>query len=336
MLNSILILFLVIIILLTTKENFVNKSKKKCIHLVNASLFPKDENELYNSSMLYKYYKNGRNSNMFTVNYNYDDINIDPTLKNLPLEDKNVGAINEGTSQLKYCKPCKNIKSEDACKKNLRITPNDYCPNLSECSTPEIMPYSISLKHPENLNDTDKHTYLKKLEILRNMRQGFDNLQEKKCDDFKKKINDYPEIKNRFNLFYNIYEGLLKYSYKIDKINNEIDFSDINNSNIRKLINFLNDPENIFLFDLKSNIGIKVINNDGIHKNYINIEEAKKDFTISEKDIYDAIRNFKNIVSLKNKKILAGRNELDTTDYLTESLNIMNDYAKNIKFCIKY
>lgn len=341
MFNNIFILFLVLIlvvIIYTTKENFegISKPKKQCIHSINASLYPKDENELYNSSMLYKYYKNGLNSNMFTVNYDFEDIILNQKLKNLPNEENDIGAINEGTSQLKFCKPCVNIKSEDACKKNLRITGDDYCPNLSECSTAQIMPNSITLKHPENLQDKDKLTYLKKMEIISELRQGYNKFLEKRCIDYKKKINEYPEIKTSFSNFHNIYSKLLNYSYKIDKFNNEVDFSDINNFDIVKLTNFLNDPKNIFLFNLKSNISIKVFNKDGTQKDYISIQKAKEDLSITEKDIYDAIRNFKNIVSLKNKKILAGRNELDTTDYLTESLNIMNDYAKNIKFCIKY
>ena len=340
MLNNILILFLILvlvaIIFYTTKENFESKSKEQCLYPINASLYPEDENQVYESSMLYKYYKNGLNSNMFTVNYEFEDIIANPKLKNLPKEEDDVGAINEGTSQLKYCKPCENVKSEDACKKNLRMTSDDYCPNLSECSTAEIMPYSITLKHPKNLHDKDKNTYLKQLEILRDMRQGYNNLQEKKCNDFKRKLNDYPEIKTSFNKFHNIYSRLLNYSYKIDKLNTEVDFSDINNFNVKKLIHFLNDPKNIFFFDLKSNISIKIVKPDGTHKNYDSIQEAKTDLSITEKDIYDAIRNFGNIVYLPNNKILAGRNELDKNDYLKESLEIMNEYSKNIQFCIKF
>lgn len=342
MLNDILILFLILIlvaiIFYTTRENFesISRPKVQCVNPINASLYPENENEVYNSSMLYKYYKNGLNSNMFTANYNFQDIILDPKLKNLPNEDYDIGAVNEGTSQVKFCKPCENVKSEEACKKNLRITGDDYCPNLSECSTAQIMPNSITLKHPENLQDEEKLTYLKKLEILSDMRQGYNKFLENKCINYKKKLNEYPEIKTSFSNFYNIYSKLLNYSYKIDKLNNDVDFSDINNFDVVKLTNFLNDPKNVFFFDLKSNISIKVVNEDGTQKDYMSIQEAKKDLSITEKEIYDAIRNFGNVVYLQDKRIIAGRNKLDKNDYLKESLDIMNEYAKDIQFCNKY
>ncbi len=340
--NSILILFLVLIlvaiILFTTKENFqsVSKPREKCLYPINASLYPKNENQVYESSMLYKYYKNGLNSNMFNVNYSHEDIILNPKLKNLPLEEENIGAVNEGTSQLKFCKPCENVKSEDACKKNLRITGDDYCPNLSKCTTAEIMPNSITLKHPKNLHDKEKYTYLKQLEILGNMRQGYNNIQQEKCNSFKKKLEDFPEMKTKFSIFHNIYGGLLNYSYKIDKVNDDIDFSDINNFNVKRLSDFLNDPKNIFFFDLKSNISIKVINNDGSHDDYPTIKKAQESLEVNDNEIYEAIKNFENVVQLQDKKILAGRNNLDTNDYLKESLEIMNEFSKNIQFCNKF
>ena len=46
-------------------------------------------------------------------------------------------------------------------------------------------------------------------------------------------------MKTKFSIFHNIYGGLLNYSYKLDKINDDVDFSDINNFNVKRLTDFL-------------------------------------------------------------------------------------------------
>ena len=257
MINVLLITLLAIILLgcfNNNSDNFtleaIRGKREKCPEYNPSSEYPETKNEVYNSSMLYKYHMNGMNSNMFNVKYSPKEARDNIKLKNIPNKFNDVASSNEGTPVLNSCKSCENITATNACKANPQLNFEDYCPKLSICKGgAPVMGNSLSYKKAD-LKSGDVPDPLDKLKT------GFQKTEEAKCKKIIDLIKKYPELKDRYIEFSKLYKEIkfndFNFLYNTNT-ENTLDFSNINNETIKALTAFLTDPKNILYFDLPSN-----------------------------------------------------------------------------------
>lgn len=258
MMINVLLLLLLSIILLgcfnNNSDNFTLEAtdftREKCPEYNISLEYPETKNEVYNSSMLYKYHMNGMNSNMFNVKYYPKEARDNIKLKNIPNKFNDVASSNEGTSVLNSCKPCENITATNACKANPQLNFEDYCPKLSICKGgAPVMGNSLSYKKAD-LKSGDVPEPLYKLKT------GFQKTEEAKCKKIIDLIKKYPELKDRYIEFSKLYKEINDNDFNFlynTNTENTPDFSNINNDTIKALTAFLTDPKNILYFDLPSN-----------------------------------------------------------------------------------
>jgi len=353
--NLVLVFLTILIIVLCNTEYFLvdenDKSKKirkmvgkeqariKCDPLKDDPNFPSTHNDIYDSNMLYKYFTNGRFSNLQSIYKTPEEIKDNPRFKNKPIindPDYLVGASNEGSSVLNTCEPCTYENNSQACFDNVQIMEDDYCPKILQCNGMSELPNSKTLRNPNFMGDNIQ-TITKQLEHLSKLKNRNRNKSKKKvCDKILCYIKNNTEIQERYNKFNSIYE---KINTKINSSKTQIgfitlDFLNDSDENIFKMKEFLIDPLNIYYFDLP---GVSyTVKMNGVTQKSQNKSDILNRSLVSESLIKMGFENIGNSVK-EGKYNVKIEQQTDISSILLElCLNRMLDFSKEVQSCSSY